>query len=185
MFTYTFFGRCFEFFCGMWLAKFLMKREAEGNPPKTRFVTWTGIVLALASIYLMSLQQPESAFMGVGMFTPIGGVLNNFILPICYTMVYYGLIVEQTWLRRLLATDIMVLLGKSSYIYYLIHMGLMQAIVERISPDFRSWYGGIIQFILLNVIAIALFKLVEDPLNHWIRQRWTWGLQKSVMSADT
>lgn len=176
MFYYTFFGRCFEFFCGMWLAKFLMDREKSGRIPQTRFVTWLGVAGATASIYVMALQQPDSQFMGAGLFTPIGGALNNFILPIFYTMIYYGLIVEQSWLRRFLATDVMVLLGKSSYIYYLIHMGLVQAIVERISPDFRTWYGGIIQFVLMNAVAIALFKFVEDPLNHWIRKRWTWGL---------
>jgi peptidoglycan/LPS O-acetylase OafA/YrhL len=175
MFYYTFFGRCFEFFAGMWLARFLMKRESEGKPPQTRFVTWLGIAGAAVSIYVMSLQQPQSAFMGVGLFTPIGGVLNNFILPICYAMIYYGLIVEQTWLRRFLASDMMVLLGKSSYIYYLIHMGLVEAIVERIAPDFRTWHGAIIQFILLNLIAIVLFKFIEDPLNHWIRKHWRWG----------
>lgn len=184
MFFYTFFGRCFEFFAGMWLARFLMKREKEGRPPKTRFVTWLGIAAAAASIYVMSLQQPQSAYMGVGMFTPIGGVLNNFILPICYAMIYYGLIVEQTWLRKFLATDTMVLLGKSSYIYYLIHMGLIEAIVERISPDFRTWHGAIVQFILLNIIAIVLFKFVEDPLNHWIRKHWKWGRQVPA-SANT
>ncbi len=178
MVYYTFFGRCFEFFCGMWLAKFLMHREKTGKIPQTRFVTWLGVALTLLSIYVMSLQQPYSTYLGTGLHTPLGGVLNNFILPICYTMIYYGLIVEQTWLRRLLATDVMVLLGKSSYIYYLIHMGLIQAVVERITPDFRSWTGFIAQFLLLNIVAIALFKFVEDPLNHWIRKHWTWGLQR-------
>jgi peptidoglycan/LPS O-acetylase OafA/YrhL len=156
-----------------------MQRSAEGRPPQTRFVTWIGVAMTLAAIYIMSLQQPDSMYMGVGMFTPIGGVLNNFILPICYSMIYYGLIVEQTWLRRALATDIMVLLGKSSYIYYLIHMGLVQAIVERISPDFRTLHGWIIQFILLNCIAIMMFRFLEEPLNNWIRRKWQWGVRAS------
>lgn len=173
VFYYTFFGRCFEFFCGMWLAKFLMKREAEGRIPKTRFVTWLGIVGAIACIYGMStFQSTPNLYMGVGMFHPIGGVLNNFILPICYTMIYYGLIVEQSWLRRFLATDTMVLLGKSSYIYYLIHMGLIQAIVSRVLPHEHTTLGVITQFIALNIISIVLFKFVEDPLNHWIRRVW-------------
>jgi peptidoglycan/LPS O-acetylase OafA/YrhL len=82
--------------------------------------------------------------------------------------------VEESWLRRFLATDIMVLLGKSSYIYYLIHMGVIQAAVERISPDFRSLHGWLIQFIVLNCLAIAMFKILEEPLNTYIRRKWFW-----------
>jgi peptidoglycan/LPS O-acetylase OafA/YrhL len=87
-------------------------------------------------------------------------------------MVYYGLIVEQSWLRNFLATDFMVLLGKSSYIYYLIHMGLTQAIVSRFLPHEHTTLGVLSQFVALNIISIMLFKFVEDPLNHWIRRVW-------------
>ncbi|MCS6807663.1 MAG: acyltransferase [Bacteroidota bacterium] len=180
MFYYTFFGRCFEFFCGMWLAKFIMDREQHHRIPQTRHYTWIGIIGAGLCLYLMALQQPESQYMGSGLFTPLGGALNNFVLPIFYTMIYYGLLVEQSWIRRFLASDVMVLLGKSSYIYYLIHMGVIQAAVDRISPDFRTWYGALIQFVLLNAIAIALFKFLEEPLNHWIRRHWTWGIKRNV-----
>jgi peptidoglycan/LPS O-acetylase OafA/YrhL len=170
---YTFFGRCFEFFCGMWLARFLMRHQEAGTMPQTRFVTWFGVVGAMASIYGMStFQSTPGLYMGVGLFHPIGGILNNLVLPICYAMIYYGLIVEQSWLRKFLATDFMVLLGKSSYIFYLIHMGLTQAIVSRVLPHEHTTLGVITQFIALNIISIALFTFVEEPLNKWIRRVW-------------
>jgi peptidoglycan/LPS O-acetylase OafA/YrhL len=183
MVYYTFFGRCFEFFCGMWLAKFLADYQAKNNGelPHTRYWTWVGIAGALVSIYAMSCLQSPDLFMGVGMFAPMGGVINNLILPVCYTMIYYGLIVERLPVQTFLATKPMVLLGKSSYIYYLIHMGVMQALVIRIlriPPTEITWVGSIAQFLLLNGIAIALFHFIEEPLNHAIRKRWTWGLNK-------
>jgi peptidoglycan/LPS O-acetylase OafA/YrhL len=190
MVYYTFFGRCFEFFCGMWLAKFLTdyQHSHHGELPTTHYWTWVGVLGMLVSIYAMSTFQSPELPLGIGMFAHMGGIINNLILPVCYTMVYYGLIVERSHLRTFLATGPMVLLGKSSYIYYLIHMGIVQALVIRvlrIPPTEITWQGSIIQFILLNLIAIALFHFVEEPLNHVIRKHWRWGLRTNILPAKT
>lgn len=76
----------------------------------------------------------------------------------------WGLIFEDTWIRRFLGSKWMVLLGKSSYIFYLIHKGFIPVFINDYISD-----NKLIIFVLLNIISIILYYSMEEPLNRFIR----------------
>ncbi|MEI4573026.1 hypothetical protein, partial [Klebsiella pneumoniae] len=66
-------------------------------------------------------------------------------------LLFYGLINEQSWFKTFLSTATMQLLGKSSYIFYLVHIGFM--------AHFAS---------LLTIPKV-------DQLNDWLYDKgWDW-----------
>ena len=112
-------------------------------------------------------------------------------MPCGIASLFYGLIKEPSALRKFLGSSTMVLLGKSSYIFYLIHIGFIATLVktwvgsstEKLATFFDAkqynWLAENIDssvikiaaaFILLNLISIALFKFIEEPVNHFIRK---------------
>ena len=81
-------------------------------------------------------------------------------------MLFDGLMHEETWLKRFLSTRAMELLGKSSYVFYLIHMGIFtMAINHYVSNNF------LILVILLIGASILLHLYVEEPLHKLIAGR--------------
>ena len=59
----------------------------------------------------------------------------------------------------------MVVLGKSSYVFYLIHIGFISYFLTRYFQ-----LNTITLFILLNVISVGLYYFIEHPLNILIRK---------------
>lgn len=177
MITYTFFGRCFEFFAGMFLARQMVKKD--WYRPSTSWGTITVIALSGITFSIWLMSQFQSSEYHYGLRHPLGIMINNLMLPIFYALLFLGLIREKTIVQRFLGSQIFVLLGKSSYIFYLTHMGIVQALVARVvcpetfTPVTTLQYLS--QFILLNTISIVLYLYVEDPLNHLIRRRWKTG----------
>lgn len=190
MFNYTFFGRCCEFFLGLGLALVVKQhlaartsssalsdaaatpRPAEfsqnltaSSAPRFAYFTWCGLPAVMVCIYLLSRVKGSQDF---GIRQPAGQFINNLVLPLLGILpLFYGLITEHTWLRRLLSSKVMVLLGKSSYVFYLIHVGFIMGLVHKVAT-----HNLLLNFVCLNLIAIALFKHVEEPLNLAIRRRF-------------
>lgn len=184
---FTFFGRCFEFFVGVQLARHVLKKGfARTN--KISF-TYSGFILIFVCVLVMAM-QPVVKPWGAGLETPIGIITNNYVLCVMVALFFYGLLTETTLFKKLLATPFVELLGKSSYIFYLIHLGWVYNILlntlnslnDHVFAMYDRWgvnwhspfeYDSlnlVYIFILLNALAIGLFKLVEEPLNHYIRR---------------
>ncbi|WP_158534886.1 acyltransferase family protein [Mucilaginibacter hurinus] len=184
---FTFFGRCFEFFVGMQLARYVLSR-GTGRTNKVPY-TYLGFVLIFVCAYAMSLLPIPKGF-PTGLQNPFGIVINNYLLPVAIAWFFYGLLTEGSILKKFFATKTMELLGKSSYIFYLIHLGWMYLLLhgwfekgndyvfglydqwqkDWISPFQFEWLNMTYAFIILNLVSIALFKLIEEPLNHYIRK---------------
>ena len=66
----------------------------------------------------------------------------------------------------------MELLGKASYVFYLIHVGIVRTFVGAILSKLALGYlpRYLIMFIVLNLIAIGIYVFIEDPLNKVIRK---------------
>ncbi|MGZ5193705.1 MAG: acyltransferase family protein, partial [Kaistella sp.] len=79
----------------------------------------------------------------------------------------WGLIHERTFVSRFLSTDAMVLLGKSSYVFYLIHKGFIPILIY----DYIAENVAVI-FIIITALSVLMFKYIEEPLNHFIRKRY-------------
>ena len=184
---FTFFGRCFEFFVGVQLARIVLKRGLE----RTNKIKWTylGFLLIFVCVFVMAL-QPIPAGWGAGLESPIGIITNNYFLCIAVAFFFYGILTETTIFKSFLAMPFIELLGKSSYIFYLVHLGWMDTLIKNAcnnlndwmfnlydkwgvdwhSPFEYDWLNLVYAFIVLNIISVTLFKLIEEPLNHYIRK---------------
>lgn len=199
-FLYTFTGRCTEFFIGMYLALYMLKQK---DAPKYQFpwVTLLGFAVICGAMAIMT-SIPLTESMPFGLYHPWGIFSNNVLLPIGVCLFFYGAIMERSIIRWFLSTKLMDLLGKSSYIYYLVHIGFIATISHHYSEiwtdAFYAWLDanefywlsanipyavvsiGIV-FILLNIVSIILYKLIEEPMNHYIRKSSL--LEKKVKPA--
>ena len=161
MFNFTFLGRCLEFFIGIGLALLLRK----GYVSKAKGFTYLGLAGIVASIFALSLLKGDKEF---GVEQPAGIFINTFILPLFgISIFFYGLIKEQTWISKILSSKVFVLLGKSSYIFYLIHAGILFTLLKGVITS------PLLIFIALNIISVLLYKGLEDPLNNYIRKRFS------------
>jgi peptidoglycan/LPS O-acetylase OafA/YrhL len=187
MFLYTFLGRCVEFFIGMGLALIVLKQNEEDR--KYPIYTLLGIIGIAGSIGIMA-SVPLNGI-EYGLYHPIGIVTNNLILPIGIAFFYFGIIKERSLIRKFLSSATMQLLGKSSYIFYLIHIGVIANFTKiwtRSGVDaFYNWldlkgfdwlsehlndsvlFIGTV-FIILNLVSILLYKTIEEPVNLYIRR---------------
>lgn len=162
MFSYTFFGRCFEFMTGIGLA-YLVKHVEFKN--KFGAFTYIGIVAMVVCVFLLSLFRVDEHY---GVATTAGRIVNNIALPLFgIILFYYGLLTEKTVISKILSNKFVELLGKSSYIFYLIHMGFLSLMLYRMSVT-----NPVLIFIIMNIVSIVLFKFVEEPLNHLVRRKF-------------
>lgn len=184
---FTFFGRCFEFFVGVQLAKIMLKKGFERST-KIPF-TYGGFILIFLCVLVMAF-QPIPQGWAAGLESPVGIITNNYFLCIAVSFFFYGILTEETTFKKFLALPFIELLGKSSYIFYLVHLGWIETLirngcdnlndrvfnlydkwgVEWHSPFEYDWLNLLYAFILLNIISVTLFKLIEEPLNHYIRK---------------
>jgi peptidoglycan/LPS O-acetylase OafA/YrhL len=160
--NYTFFGRVAEFFCGMFLAKIVLAngvQQRHNQFPKFTFLGLAGIV---AGIFLMSRFEETCTY---GTQYLDGTFVNNLILPIFISTMFYGLIQEGSVVQKFLGNRIMVFLGKTSYVFYLIHVGVLQFIFDAFITS-----NPYIIFGLMNLFAILFYLIIEEPLRKSIRQ---------------
>lgn len=187
MMLYTFLGRCFEFFAGIQLALIVRKQKLDGSSRKK--LTYAGFFMIFFCVWIMSV-LPIPAGQEAGLYNPLGIITNNYLLALSIALFFYGILTETTILKKILANPFVELLGKSSYIFYLIHLGYIYTFLhnsfnwlndytfelyDKWGVDWHSPFeydslNLLYAFIVLNVISITLFKLIEEPLNHYIRR---------------
>lgn len=162
LFNFTFFGRCIEFFAGIGTA-LLYKKYV---PPLKKSIVYTSIGIGVIFICLSGLSLLHTD-LHYGDYYAKGIIINNLILPVFgISLLFWGLLTEKNFITGLLSSRTMVLLGKSSYIFYLIHVGVFTAIFyPAISTNI------IFLFIYLNVLSILLYKGFEHPVNKWLRRK--------------
>ncbi|NLF25766.1 MAG: acyltransferase [Deltaproteobacteria bacterium] len=160
---YTFFGRAAEFFVGMFVAKAFMSGKIRPPLQRVPALTICGCLGMLGSLYGLSCLVGPGYSLGV--FSPGGMVINNLIVPVCVGVFISGLLVERSWIRAFLASRLMELLGKSSYVFYLIHLGVFYELTSRLISQ-NYW----VLFTLINVYAVLMYLFIEHPANNWIKR---------------
>ncbi|TGE08336.1 acyltransferase family protein [Hymenobacter fodinae] len=158
MFAYTFFGRAVEFMLGAALSLFVRNRSTRNY----HWLTWIGVLYIVACMVGLSLvgHQAERS-----QETTLGIVINNLVLPVGICIFFYGLITERTWLAKLLETKTAQLAGKTSYAFYLIHQGILHVTLEQYVTR-----NAFVIFAVALVLSWALWKWIEEPLNHRFRR---------------
>lgn len=162
LFIGSFVGRSSEFVAGMLLAELFRNGKTllvERIPYKT-VIGFAGIFI---TAYLIGLFQVDIYHQGRD---TIGGyLLHALLLPVFVLFLIAGLIYEETWMHRFLASRVLVILGNASFIFYLIHISYVSLKIRHcfLLPD-RN-------FMLLWVISIVLYYCIEKPIYHAFRKR--------------
>jgi peptidoglycan/LPS O-acetylase OafA/YrhL len=188
LFISTFLGRTFEFFAGMVLAMII--RKADDSVSNFSLYTWLGI-LGIAATNLIMINQPISKEVPFALYQPIGIFTNNVLLPIAIATFFYGLIKENSVVKSILGSKTGELVGKSSYILYLIHLGFISKLtsdwLHNTADSFYAWldtnnywwlsehlnYTALVllsHLFILTIISIILYKFIEEPINLYIRK---------------
>jgi peptidoglycan/LPS O-acetylase OafA/YrhL len=165
---FTFFGRIFEFACGIFLA-FVVKGKFRPGILKSAgsyalVLGWSIVILSLLSLYYTSKyyhidHAPDS---WAGLF------INNIIMPIGITFILYSLIYHKSIFQKFLESKLMVALGSATYSFYLLHTTFVLSWIQKyISKNI------IITFIAMVIVSYIFYKLVEQPLASFVRKKFT------------
>jgi len=174
---YTFFGRFLEFYLGMLLAWLLLKKHSFLDK-LLKIPFKIGISLIGIGLVVFLLDK-----VGWGNeYTYI----NNFLLPFFTTLLILGLIENKGRISHWLSSPLLILLGKASYIFYLIHFTTTYVdwatfiSIKLLKPfsylfpqnnaEFMLWVGFALYFILLWSFSIIIYLLIEKPANYFIRK---------------
>lgn len=161
---WTLAGRCGEFFAGAALALWLVRR---GKIPTcaTGWFSWMGLAGTLAVLLVVALahiHHLNEILIQVG--------LVQLLLTLPLVALLYGLLTEVTWISRVLGSRTAVVLGKSSYIFYLIHMGPVHDAIHGGRPVWLSLPAILADLVLLSALSIVGYYTLEAPLNGFIRR---------------
>ncbi len=169
LFTHTFFGRCTEFFIGIQFALWFKSGKIQVFQERYFKNYWTvvgilGTAVCFAFFAYNKYQNPDIAS---GYRTPLGLLVNASVLPIMVAILLIGLITERNWVVSLLSSTLFQHLGRSSYAFYLIHMGILWNIVHVLS-------GGIYLIDFLGILGLSflMYKFIEQPYFVWIKQKF-------------
>jgi len=158
MLNATYFGHGVEFLAGMGLALALRRGTVNGGWLSGRATLVGALGIAACMALMASLATPKVSEV---MQRPLINVfINNFLVPLPVCLLLWGLVVERTWLQRLLQTPTMDLLGKSSYVFYLLHVGALDTFISYYITD--SWG---LRLVLYTLLSIGLYKGFEHPLH--------------------
>lgn len=150
---YTFFGRSFEFTAGIWLAH----RWHRGRLPLIRWPLLSGLTVACSCV----LWQTYVSGLPLNAYQSISSefIAYNCLLPVGICLIFLGLLHEGSRSQYYLSHPLLQILGRSSYAFYLIHIGPVAKGLERVGVSNTG-----LQFVLLIAIAWGLYIAVERPL---------------------
>jgi peptidoglycan/LPS O-acetylase OafA/YrhL len=130
-FYFTFFGRVFEFLCGIYLAMLV-----KGKYKNTRIEnlgyksTYIGLSLIIIAVLLQYwIAQRFNVLQGYENW--LGLFVNNMVMPIGITLLFYGLIYHKSPVQWFLGSGLMVQLGNSTYSFYLLHTSFLLSWVKK------------------------------------------------------
>lgn len=139
---------------------------------KMKGLTWVALAILIAGIAMLEFDKPAPTLNYEFSLVQTFGVL--LLVPFGAGLLIFALNEQQSLLSSFLGSKPMELLGKSSYVLYLIHSGV---IALWLRGNFEDWgFGKATPFALIlsiNLISILVFKLYEDPMAKLIR-RFPW-----------
>jgi peptidoglycan/LPS O-acetylase OafA/YrhL len=134
-----------EFYLGMLLVDYSPKKSFAGRLPMILCITVIALLLALNLHRFVTL----------------------IIVP--FAALIWLLANRPGLLQRALGSQLMVLLGGSSYAIYLLQEPLRTWFAIWIGAQFGIFTSSLIYLVGLTLTGVIVFLLFEEPLRHWIR----------------
>lgn len=163
--NFTFFGRVLEFVAGAGLARWWAGRPAAAFP-RWPWRTLAGLGLAGLAVGLLAQRDSPSTFYE-GLLDPAAIAVHLLLFPAGAVVLLAGLLAERSWLRTFLSTRLLGVLGRSSYAFYLLHIGVFS--IWWHSSQFEGSIGW--QFLALLGLALGCYYGVEQPLRRLLLRR--------------
>lgn len=167
---YTFFGRALEFILGMWASELVLNNKLrQFSRPLYTYAGVFGSIITLLILAFIGWKHKTNDFdfQIVAMFTTEGFLVHQFVLPLVFTLLVIGLSVENSILEKIFSTKFCQLLGKSSYVFYLLQGGTFYLYYRKFNPYAENTEI----FLTMCLTSILMFLLLEDPLNRLIRRK--------------
>ena len=158
MFQWTFFGHVLEFALGIGLAMFAAREKRTSRPGV--WATYGGLLWIVSCAAFVATMELWPALISA---EHLKVLTINFLLPPGIGLLFYGLLRESTAVRRVLETKTFDLLGRSSYAFYLLHLGVLSVLLFKLRSPI------LVNLVVTTLLSIVLFKLVEEPLHRRIR----------------
>ncbi|WP_157780902.1 acyltransferase family protein [Hymenobacter sedentarius] len=152
--NYTYFGHAAEFMAGVGLGMWVARRP---ELPRARLPLTLLGSLALVAVLAAGTQMGESPAARFALGLAIAGV-------VC--VLFYGLLSEATLLQRALAWNLVQELGRASYVFYLLHVGVFMSVLDLAGV---TTLGG--RLLAVTAASIALYRFVEHPLHLRLKAR--------------
>ncbi len=165
---FTFFGRAFEFMCGVYLALIVRKKFSgkffEKIGKNTQYI---GFAIVVISVLLLSLTANHYHIVKANQ-TWAGIFINNIMMPVGAVFLFYGMIYYKSFFQKIFASKLMVSLGDSTYSFYLLHTSfIISWIFKFISTNL------LITFMCMVTFAYLFYIGIEQPLAKLIRKHFS------------
>jgi peptidoglycan/LPS O-acetylase OafA/YrhL len=158
----TIFGRLPEFLLGAAFAWFA---------PRTKRATAGGAGLLVLAMGLLIAVQTSTAEVSIDSYP--GVLVNNLLVPLGTAWLLHGLATEPTRLSWVLSMPLAQRLGRASYCFYLLHLGLLP---NTLQPLLARWLPAVpaplAMFGLLVLASLALHYGLEQPAYRWLLARF-------------
>jgi peptidoglycan/LPS O-acetylase OafA/YrhL len=172
---FTFFGRCFEFYCGYRLAQYFSKKDLKSPPEKRWYrLTFAGMAWMFLCLLLIVYFLHQQVVLFPGFSIGITTLINNFLFPAGVCLFFYGLLTETTLVSRVLSSRPVRFLGKNSFGFSLLHGGIIFEVLY-----FHVSENKFIIFLMINVLAAIAYHFFEEPVNQYIRRKTAKKLPES------
>jgi len=163
--NFTFFGRVFEFGCGIFLAMLVNgKIKPIRSPLLEKYTLLIGLAIIISSVALLYLiashfnvMQATETWQGI--------LVNNILMPIGITILFYSLVYQKSSIQKFLSTKIMVQLGNATYSFYLLHTTFFLSYIFKYIS-----HNTFIAFITMVIFSYLFHLTIEQPVTSFLRK---------------
>lgn len=171
--NYTYFGRAFEFSAGMALAQWVRRHATSGrshpNAGVFAWCSWAGLFGCAGCLVLSALIAERPPAVAFALHRPTGMAVESFVFPLAMVLLLFGLIAEDSLLRRMLEHRAALFLGRASYAFYLIQIGPLVAWLAACNVHARV--APVTTFAVLLAASCLLYVVIERPAHRLLRMR--------------